>query len=84
MISGETEIKMFDVPFTVTEAVSELKGDVNGDGQLTNADVVTLFRAVSGGLGEGEAYVEANADFNGDGTIDNRDVVALFRHISNG
>jgi hypothetical protein len=82
MISGETEIKLFDVPFTVTAAVSVLTGDVNGDGSVNNKDVTALFQFVSEDLKEGETYVEANADVNGDGSINNKDVKALFDIIS--
>ncbi len=57
------------------------KGDVNGDGEVNNKDVVTMFRYVSGSekLDDESAY-----DFNGDGSVDNKDVVALFRFVSSG
>lgn len=58
-----------------------LPGDVNGDGELDNKDVVTLFRYVSGGT---KADDESAYDYNGDGTVDNKDVVSLFRYVSGG
>lgn len=58
-----------------------VKGDVNGDGELDNKDVVALFRYVSGGekIEDESAY-----DINGDGGVDNKDVTALFRELSGG
>lgn len=51
--------------------------DVNGDGEINNKDVVTLFRFVSAS-GEYDAVY----DINGDGENNNKDVVALFRALS--
>ena len=56
-----------------------LPGDINGDGESNNKDVVTLFRYVSGGS---KAEDESTYDFNGDGEVNNKDVVALFRAVS--
>lgn len=56
-----------------------IPGDVNGDGEVDNKDVVTLFRYLSGG------NVKVNTialDVNGDGSVDNKDVVVLFRFLS--
>ena len=55
------------------------KGDINGDGEVDNKDVVLLFRYVSGG---GKSGDESVYDFNGDGEVNNKDVVALFRYVS--
>ena len=60
-------------------AASALIGDANGDGEVNNKDVVTLFRHISGA---DVACIEANCDVNGDKEIDNKDVVALFRRLS--
>ena len=54
-------------------------GDINGDGELNNKDVVLLFRYVSGSE---KADDETVYDFNGDGNVDNKDVVSLFRIVS--
>ena len=56
-----------------------VSGDVNGDGETDNKDVVTLFRYVSSG---GTSDLEKSCDINGDGMIDNKDVVTLFRAVS--
>ncbi|MBQ7700711.1 MAG: hypothetical protein IJT49_10285 [Clostridia bacterium] len=56
-----------------------LRGDLDGDGQITNKDVVLLFRYVSG---TEKAEDETVYDFDGDGNVDNKDVVALFRYAS--
>ena len=55
------------------------EGDINGDGEINNKDVVALFRYVSIGK---PAEDESLYDYNGDGSVNNKDVVALFRHIS--
>ena len=57
------------------------RGDTNGDGEVDNKDVVTLFRYVSG---NDTGAVPDNCDFNCDGATDNKDVVALFRAVSSG
>ena len=54
-------------------------GDINGDGETDNKDVVILFRYLSGN----NANVNVIAlDINGDGSVDNKDVVVLFRYLS--
>ena len=55
-------------------------GDVNGDGEINNKDVVLLFRFLSGGSDEG--LIKKLMDFNGDGFVNNKDVATLFRYIS--
>ena len=60
-----------------TSAADNIKGDVNGDGEINNKDVVILFRYVSQNGTYDEIY-----DYNGDGSVDNKDVVALFRASS--
>lgn len=53
-------------------------GDVNGDGEVDNKDVVTLFRFVSAAA---DGY-DAAYDLNEDGEVNNKDVVELFRYVS--
>ena len=53
-------------------------GDLNGDGQLTNADVAQLLASVTEGASE-ELSV---ADLNGDGIITNADVAQLLSMIT--
>ena len=60
-------------------ALAFLKGDMNGDDQIDNKDVVSLFRFVS--ASENVDYDSA-FDINEDGFIDNKDVVSLFRSLS--
>ena len=54
-------------------------GDVNGDKETDNKDVVTLFRYLSGD--KNVTVVEANVDINGDGDQNNKDVSVLFRFL---
>lgn len=58
-----------------------IKGDVNGDGSVTMADVVYLARYV--GNWGGYSTTKEAADVNGDGNISMADVVYLARHIGN-
>ena len=55
-----------------------LRGDVNGDGNLTNADAVYLLRNIM----LGDSYpINQSADMNGDGSVTNADAVYLLRYI---
>ncbi|MBR6920854.1 MAG: dockerin type I repeat-containing protein [Clostridia bacterium] len=63
------------------EEETTVVGDMNGDKEADNKDVVTLFRYVSSGE---RLEDESMYDFNGDGAVDNKDVVALFRYLSGG
>lgn len=59
--------------------VSEVIGDVNGDGVADAADVVTLRRYLAGGYNV--TINQEAADMNGDGQITVADVVLLRRHL---
>lgn len=54
--------------------------DVNGDGEITNIDLVMLVRFLSGW--EIEEFVHTNADVNCDDKINNRDAIALVAHLA--
>ena len=51
-----------------------LPGDINGDGQITYADLVRLHRYLSG---QNVAAETGNADLNGDGKVDLLDLMLL-------
>lgn len=51
-----------------------LVGDVNGDGEVTNADLIRLRRYLSGQSVSAET---GNADLNGDGKVDLKDLMLL-------
>jgi hypothetical protein len=57
-------------------------GDIDGDSEITNSDLVTIARYIVG-LTEGNTKnaVEAYADMNGDGKVDNTDIVTVARTI---
>jgi hypothetical protein len=74
------EVTLHDVGVTVSSTSSILIGDVNGDGDITNADVVRLARYIVGLSSIEEKYLFA-ADINGDGYITNADVVLLARYV---
>ena len=51
-----------------------LAGDVNGDGEVTNADLIRLRRYLSG---QNVSAETGNADLNGDGKVDLKDLMLL-------
>ena len=56
-------------------------GDINGDGEVNNKDVVVLFKYLSGVNTECDKYA---LDVNNDGYNDNKDTATLFRYVSGG
>ena len=69
----------YTAEYDSTEKPKFLPGDINGDGEVDNKDVVALFRYVSG---YDDSVNEIALDTNGDGEADNKDVVFLFRYFS--
>lgn len=65
------------VPGTITVA-DVLLGDVNGDGERTNLDVIYLARSLLGLVTLNDSQKSA-ADVNGDGNVSNADVIRLAR-----
>ena len=65
------------VPGTITVA-NVLLGDVNGDGERTNLDVIYLARSLLGLVTLNDSQKSA-ADVNGDGIVSNADVIRLAR-----
>ncbi|MBQ7875136.1 MAG: InlB B-repeat-containing protein [Oscillospiraceae bacterium] len=59
--------------------VKYIPGDINGDGNVNNKDVMTLFYYLSG---LDYYVVEAATDINGDGNVNNKDVMTLFYYLS--
>ncbi len=57
-------------------------GDANGDGKITNADVLEMYRYIYNSTTYPIDYPEI-ADANFDGDITNADVLVLFRYIYN-
>ena len=76
---GEDQVYYIKRIGVMPEKTPTGNGDINGDGELDNKDVVILFRYLSGSE---KLEDESVYDFNGDGEADNKDVVSLFRHIS--
>lgn len=60
---------------------SNRAGDINGDSEVDNKDVVSLFRYLSGNMEESKVDLIA-CDVNGDGNNDNKDVTVLFRYLN--
>lgn len=54
--------------------------DVNGDGEITNIDLVMLVRFLSGW--EVDGFLRESADANADDKINNRDAIAIIRHLA--
>jgi hypothetical protein len=59
---------------------SGTKGDLNGDGKISAADIVKLQRVIVG-LDTQDSNTLALGDLNGDGKISAMDIVKLQRHI---
>ena len=68
---NEQPIKQYDVV---------VYGDVNGDGKVSNVDVVLMQRHILGITTQSGVYLQA-ANTNKDGSISNIDVVITQRHI---
>lgn len=64
---------------TVEAAAAD--GDVNGDGNVDNADVSLLLQYING-IPLPETAQAAAADVNGDGNVDNADVSLILRYIN--
>lgn len=65
---------------TEAPAASSFKGDLNGDGAVTIADV-TLLRKYILGIGDLNDTQKAAVDMNGDGAIDIKDLTLLQRQL---
>ena len=65
---------------TVTDQPQVMQGDMNGDGQLSNADVASLLSKITSGA---DVSLELG-DMNGDGQISNADVAALLAQVTAG
>ena len=70
-ISGEQEAIIFK---------DYVPGDINGDSEVDNKDLIRLFQYLS----NWEVEVNEDAlDVNGDGSVDNKDLTRLFQYLSN-
>ncbi len=63
---------------TVNES-TDVAGDIDGDGIVTNSDITIIVRYISGMY---DNYAYSNADVSGDGVINNRDIIILIRRLS--
>ena len=57
-----------------------LKQDVNKDGEINSADVVTVYNFISGTV---TGQDKIHFDLNEDEVVDSADITALFNHIIN-
>ena len=77
---------MYSVPGKPTgrylAPIDLIRGDVNYNGTITNADVILVTRYCSGwdNLSNIQIYL---ADYNGDGKVTNTDVILMQRYITN-
>jgi len=58
-----------------------LRGDVDGSGQITNADLVMVARYIVGVESDNDDAIEVNGDVDGDGEVNNSDLVRIARII---
>jgi len=61
-------------PGDPSESVSPEKCDINEDGSVTTADIITLIKMITEGSAE-----NGSADINGDGNVDSADAVELIK-----
>lgn len=57
-------------------------GDINGDGKVSNVDLVLLQKQILGITAQSGAYLEA-ANTSRDGGVSNKDLVVLQKHVLN-
>jgi len=65
------------IPYTP----GELKGDVDMNGVITNADLVMVARYIVGVESDNDAEIEAKGDVDGNGEVNNSDLVRIARII---
>lgn len=70
--------KMFYGGYFTLEGVVFKKGDLNGDGEVNNVDLVNVLTLIMNGK------YETNADLNGDGVVNVADIVELVKIINSG
>ena len=77
---GDSDLFSSHAPsVSVTVEGTGIPGDVNGDGKVSNADAILLYRFASG---EDVPLDPEATDIDGNGLVDYEDVVALFRYVS--
>ena len=83
-IADSRDIELLDVVGahkTIHIIVAYSKGDVNGDGQVTIADITQLIDWMSNGFQGANVYQQAACDVNGDGHVSLADVTYLADYI---
>ena len=76
-LAGITAVYLGEAP-----VAEEVKGDINGDGELTISDVTQLIHFVlSEGLNTKEEVDRSALDMNGDGQVTIGDVTILIRYV---
>lgn len=87
-IPGYKFVGWIDLPETMPaydlgiEAKFVLRGDVNLDGDINSADVVSVYNFIL--LGEESDILLINADVNGDAMVNSADVVSIYNIIIDG
>lgn len=80
--AADGEVPADEVPGESGETPAMTYGDINGDGKISNADLVLLQKQILG-IEELTKDGLAAADVNRDGSISNVDLVMLQKHILN-
>ena len=61
-------------PVTVNATFARMLGDVDGDGEVTTADITSIYNFL---LNEDDTYI-ATSDVNGDGFITAADITVIY------
>ena len=70
-----------DTTFTVADGSTVIKGDVNGSGTVTIADVILLRKYLAGAITLTTEQLDA-ADFNDSGTVSIADLIQLRKYLA--
>ena len=88
LIRGETDATgrcheaTISYTFHITKATPD--GDVDGNGLLNSADVVSVYNYIIDGDASGVDKTAANVDGDTDGSVNSADVVAIYNYIIDG
>ncbi len=79
-VRAKTSVNTYNLVNVIKVNVIEIKGELDGDGQVTSSDLTLLLRHLAGH----DVDFYGNADVNGDGKVNNRDMIMLLNLLDEG